>query len=196
MLEIENSLRKKGFQKIVGIDEAGRGPIAGPIVSSAVIFPPDIDIFLRKDSKKLTEKQREKLFEEIKYRALAIGIGIVDSTEIDRINIYQATKLAMYRALETLKTDFDFLITDFVKFFPYPHISIKKADEKSLSVAAASIVAKVYRDNIMKEFSQLYPHSFDKHKGYPTKTHKQEIKEFGITPIHRKSFRLLWIKEK
>jgi len=191
LLEIENSLRKKGFQKIVGIDEAGRGPIAGPLVSSAVIFPPDIDIFITKDSKKLSPKKREKLFEEIKYRAISVGIGIVDSTEIDRINIYQATKLAMYRALQTLKVDFDFIITDFVKFTPYPHISVKKADEKSISVAAASIIAKVYRDNIMEEFSCLYPHSFDKHKGYPTKLHKQEIKEFGITPIHRKSFKLL-----
>ena len=191
MLEIENSLRKKGYSKIVGIDEVGRGPIAGPVVSSAVIFPPNIDIFITKDSKKLTENQREKLVEEIKYRALAIGIGVVDSAEIDRLNIYKATKLAMYRALQTLKSDFDFIITDFVKFNPYPHISIKKADEKSISVAAASIIAKVYRDNIMKEFSNLYPHSFDKHKGYPTKLHKQEITEFGITPIHRKSFKLL-----
>ena len=192
MFEIEKSLYKKGFKKIVGIDEAGRGPLAGPVVSAAVIFPETIDIFISKDSKKLSSKKRKILFEEIKKKAVAIGIGVVDSSEIDRINIYNATKLAMKRALFTLKSDFDYIITDYVKFDPYPHISVKKADEKSISVAAASIIAKVYRDKIMEYFSEIYPHSFDKHKGYPTKLHKEEIKKFGITPIHRKSFKL-WV---
>ncbi len=190
MLEIENSLYLKGYSRIVGIDEAGRGPLAGPVVSAAVIFPKDITPFLTKDSKKLSEKQRKSAYKEIKEKALAVGIGIVCSEEIDRINIYNATKLAMKRALEDLKTDYDFIITDYVKFDPYPHISIKKADEKSLSVAAASIIAKVFRDEIMKQFSRIYPHSFHKHKGYPTKLHKEEIKKFGLTPIHRKSFKI------
>nr|WP_232219535.1 ribonuclease HII [Hydrogenivirga sp. 128-5-R1-1] len=190
MFEIEKSLYQKGFKKIVGIDEAGRGPLAGPVVSAAVIFPSNIDIFITKDSKKLSPKKREILFEEIKKKALAVGIGVVDSCEIDKVNIYNATKLAMKRALFTLKSDFDYIITDYVKFDPYPHISVKKADEKSISVAAASIIAKVYRDKIMEYFSEIYPHSFDKHKGYPTKLHKEEIKKFGITPIHRKSFKL------
>ncbi|WP_457641602.1 ribonuclease HII [Persephonella sp.] len=190
MLEIEKQLQKKGYKKIAGIDEAGRGPIAGPVVAASVIFPPDIKPFIFKDSKKLTEKQRKELFYEIKEKAIAVGIGIVDSSVIDRINIYNATKLAMKRALEDMKKEFDFIITDYVRFEPYPHISLKKADEQSLSVAAASIIAKVYRDEIMKEFSKIYPHSFDKHKGYPTKLHKEEIQKFGITPIHRKSYNL------
>nr|WP_245960293.1 ribonuclease HII [Hydrogenothermus marinus] len=190
MFEIEKSLYDKGFKKLVGIDEAGRGPLAGPVVSAAVIFPQNIDIFIEKDSKKLSPKKRETLFEEIRKKAVSIGIGVVDSEEIDRINIYNATKLAMKRALFSLKSDFDYIITDYIKFDPYPHISIKKADEKSISVAAASIIAKVYRDKIMEHFSKIYPHSFERHKGYPTKLHIQEIKEYGITPIHRKSFRL------
>ncbi len=189
MLEIEYSLYEKGYRRIVGIDEAGRGPLAGPVVSAAVIFPPDIEPFIFKDSKKLSENQRKELLKEIKEKSLAIGIGVVCSDEIDRINIYNATKLAMERALRDLKTDYDFIITDYVKFDPYPHISVKKADEKSLSVAAASIVAKVYRDEIMKQFSLVYPHSFDKHKGYPTKLHKEEIKKYGLTSIHRRSFK-------
>ncbi len=190
MLEIEKSLYKKGFSRIVGIDEAGRGPVAGPVVSAAVLFPSDVKPFLFKDSKKLTEKQRKEILREIKEKAVSIGIGVVCSTEIDRINIYNATKLAMKRALEDLKADYDFIITDYVKFDPYPHISVKKADEKSLSVAAASVVAKVYRDEIMKQFSKVYPHSFDKHKGYLTKQHKEEIKKYGLTPIHRRSFKI------
>ena len=190
MLEIEKSLWEKGYSKIAGIDEAGRGPLAGPVVAAAVIFPKEIKPFIFKDSKKLTPKQREQLFSQIKQKAIAVGIGIVDSSVIDRINIYNATKLAMKRALEDLKTDYDYLITDYVKFDPYPHISLKKADEKSLSVAAASIIAKVIRDRIMVEFGKVYPHSFEKHKGYPTKLHKQEIKKHGLTPIHRRSFNL------
>ncbi|NPA54119.1 MAG: ribonuclease HII [Aquificae bacterium] len=189
MLEIEYSLYEKGYQHIVGIDEAGRGPLAGPVVSAAVIFPPNIEPFFFKDSKKLSEKQRKKLYLEIKEKAIAVGVGVVCNSEIDRINIFNATKLAMKRALKDLKVNYDFIITDYVKFDPYPHISIKKADEKSLSVAAASIIAKVYRDEIMKQFSLIYPHSFDKHKGYPTKLHKEEIKKYGLTPIHRKSFK-------
>ncbi len=190
MFHIEKSLYKQGYKRIVGIDEVGRGPVAGPVVSAAVILPSNIDIFLDRDSKRLTEKKREALYPIILEKAIAVGIGIVDSAEIDKINIQNATRLSMERALLALKTDFDYIITDYFKFDPYPHIAVKKADEKSISVAAASVVAKVYRDNIMKEFSKLYPHSFDKHKGYPTQQHKEEIRKYGFTPIHRKSFKV------
>ncbi len=191
MDQIEKSLFSKGYKRIVGIDEAGRGPLAGPVVSAAVIFDSDIQPFIYKDSKKLSKKKRKELFDLIKEEAIAVGIGVVDNVIIDKINIYQATKLAMKRALEDLKTDYDFIITDYVKFDPYPHISLKKADEQSHSVAAASIIAKVYRDEIMENWAKVFPNfSFDKHKGYPTKQHILEIKKYGITPIHRKSFRL------
>ncbi len=191
MNEIEKSLFNQGHKRIVGIDEAGRGPLAGPVVAAAVIFPENQEPFIFKDSKKLTEKQRLQLFEEIKEKAVSVGIGIVDNKVIDKINIYNATKLAMERALKNLKEPYDYIITDYVKFEPYPYISLKKADEKSHTVAAASIIAKVYRDEIMKIYSKVYPQfSFHKHKGYPTKQHIEEIKKYGITDIHRRSFRL------
>ncbi|WP_457642943.1 ribonuclease HII [Persephonella sp.] len=190
MLEIENSLKEKGYRRIVGIDEAGRGPLAGPVVAAAVILPEKFPVAIDRDSKKLTPSQRKKLFHQIKENAAAVGIGIVENTVIDRINIYNATKLAMERALEDLKTEYDFIITDYVKFDPYPHLSVKKADEKSLSVAAASIVAKVVRDRIMEEYAKIFPHSFDRHKGYSTELHREEIKKYGLTFIHRKSFKI------
>lgn len=190
MLEIEKELISNGYKYIAGVDEAGRGPLAGPVVASAVVFPPNIKPFIHYDSKKLTEKEREELFLEIKEYAISVGIGVVDNEEIDRINIHNATKLAMKRAIEDLKLQVDFIITDYVKLEYENLIALKKGDEISHSIAAASIIAKVYRDNIMKEFSKIYPHSFDKHKGYPTKLHIEEIKKYGITPIHRKSFRL------
>ncbi|WP_457639138.1 ribonuclease HII [Persephonella sp.] len=190
MLEIENSLKEKGYRRIVGIDEAGRGPLAGPVVAVAVILPEKFPVPIDRDSKKLTPSQRKKLFHQIKENAAAVGIGIVENTVIDRINIYNATKLAMERALEDLKTEYDFIITDYVKFDPYPHLSVKKADEKSLSVAAASIVAKVVRDRIMEEYAKIFPHSFDRHKGYSTELHREEIKKYGLTFIHRKSFKI------
>ncbi len=190
MLEIEKKLYEKGYKYIVGIDEVGRGALAGPVVSACVLFPPYTEPFIFKDSKKLSKKKREELFFEIKKRALAVGIGVVENTIIDKINIYNATKLAMKRALEDLKTDYEFIITDYIKFEPYPHISLPKADEKSFTVAAASIIAKVYRDKIMEEYSEVYPHSFEKHKGYLTKLHKEEILKYGFSPIHRKSFKI------
>ena len=190
MFEIEKSLHKKGYKYIAGIDEAGRGALAGPVVVASVIYPSDIEPFIFKDSKKLSEKKREELFYKIKEKALAVGIGLVENTVIDRINIYNATKLAMERALYDLKVKYDFIITDYIKFDPYPHISIPKADEKSFTVASASIIAKVYRDRIMKEYSKIYPFSFDKHKGYLTKLHREELEKYGFSPIHRKSFKI------
>ena len=190
MFEIEENLYQKGYRYIVGIDEAGRGALAGPVVVASVIYPPDIKPFIFKDSKKLTKRKREELFEEIKEKALAVGIGIVENTVIDKINIYNATKIGMERALKDLKIEYDFIITDYIKFDPYPHISLPKADEKSFSVASASIIAKVYRDRIMEEYSKIYPFSFDKHKGYLTKLHREEISKYGLSPIHRKSFKI------
>lgn len=190
MLEIEENLYKEGFTKIVGVDEAGRGPVAGPVVAAAVIFPKGIKPFLFKDSKKLSEKKRYFYLQEIKEKAISIGIGLASNIEIDKINIYNATKLAMTRAIDNLKMDFDYIISDFVKLGDLPHLAIKKADEISLSVAAASIVAKIYRDELMKNYSEIYPHSFDKHKGYLTDLHKEEIRIFGLTPIHRLSFKV------
>ena len=190
MLSIENKLYEKGYKKIVGIDEVGRGALAGPVVVAAVLYPSNIEPFIFKDSKKLSKKKREKLFYEIKEKALAVGIGIVENTIIDKINIYNATKLAMERALKDLKSEYDFIITDYINFKPYPHISLPKADEKSFTVASASIIAKVYRDKLMEEYSKIYPYSFDKHKGYLTKLHKEEIIRYGLSPIHRKRFKI------
>ncbi len=190
MIEIEKDLFSKGFKYIAGVDEAGRGPLAGPVVSASVIFPPNIKPFVPSDSKKLSKKEREELYDQIKEFALSVGIGVVDSKVIDKINIFNATKLAMKRALDDLKMNVEIVISDYIQLEDYECIALKKADEISHTVAAASIIAKVYRDKIMEEFSKIYPHSFDRHKGYPTKLHIQEIKKYGITPIHRKSFRL------
>ena len=190
MIEIEKDLFSRGFKYIAGVDEAGRGPLAGPVVSASVIFPPNIKPFVPSDSKKLSKKEREELYDQIKEFALSVGIGVVDSKVIDKINIFNATKLAMKRALDDLKMNVEIVISDYIQLEDYECIALKKADEISHTVAAASIIAKVYRDKIMEEFSKIYPHSFDRHKGYPTKLHIQEIKKYGITPIHRKSFRL------
>ncbi len=190
MLDLEKDLYKNGFSYIAGVDEAGRGPIAGPVVASAVVFPKNIKPFIHTDSKKLSEKEREEIYRLIFDCAISVGIGVVDNAVIDRINILNATKLAMERALQDLKIKIDIVISDYVELENYECLSLKKADEISHTVAAASIVAKVYRDRIMKEFSKVYPHSFDRHKGYPTKKHFEEIKKYGLTPIHRKSFKL------
>lgn len=191
MDSLERDLYKNGFEKIVGIDEAGRGPLAGPVICAAVIFPKSIKPFISKDSKKLSEKERLYYYEMILDFALDVGIGAATPQEIDRLNILQATKLAAERALKSLNTEFDFIITDYLDLGKKNQIHIKKADEVVHTVAAASIVAKVERDRIMKEYKDIYQNfSFDIHKGYPTKLHYMEIKLYGITPIHRKSFNL------
>ena len=176
---------------VAGVDEAGRGPLAGPVVAGAVILKPGTPPFLRVDSKKLTPKEREEVLEEIKERSIAIGSGVVDSEVIDRINILQATKLAMRRALEDLKTHFDVVISDYVKVEGYNCLPIVKGDERSLSCACASVVAKVLRDRIMEKFHEVYPQwGFASHKGYPTRSHREALRSHGITEIHRRSFRL------
>jgi ribonuclease HII len=189
---------KAKFQDILieaGIDEAGRGCLAGPVVAAAVIFPPDFDDPELNDSKKLTETERDRISEKIKLNAISWAIGIVDNVRIDEINILQATFLAMHRAVSQLSQQPGLLLVDGNRFKPYPdiqHQCIIKGDAKFQSIAAASILAKTHRDSMMKELHLSYPqYGWDKNKGYPTIFHRQAIKEFGITPLHRVTFHLL-----
>ena len=188
----EKEATQKGCKDIAGIDEAGRGPLAGPVVSAAVILPPSFHDPEITDSKKLTPKKRERLFLKIYDRAVSVGIGIVDPVEIDRINILQATLLAMATAVENLNPQPDHLLID--GNFPIPsklpQQPIPKGDALSISIAAASIIAKVSRDRLMQTYHHYYPQfDFPKHKGYPTRAHKAAIREFGFSPIHRRSFK-------
>lgn len=182
----------KGFSRIAGIDEAGRGPLAGPVVSAAVIIPISLQIPGVSDSKKLTPKKRHYLYEKIYDLAVSVGIGIVDPIEIDRINILQAALLSMAMAVENLAPQPDCLLIDgtFLISSALPQEAIPKGDSRSISIAAASIIAKVTRDRLMERYHQDYPQfGFSKHKGYPTKAHKEAIRKFGCCLIHRKSFR-------
>ena len=188
----EKKAFQKGFSKIAGIDEAGRGPLAGPVVSAAVIVPNSLQNSGIYDSKKLTPKKRNTLYEKIYDLAVSVGIGIVDPFEIDRINILQAALLSMAMAVENLAPQPDCLLIDgtFPISSALPQEAIPKGDALSVSIAAASIVAKVTRDRLMERYHQDYPQfGFSKHKGYPTKAHKQAIRLFGCCPIHRKSFK-------
>ena len=181
----------ESFGYICGIDEVGRGPLAGPVVAGAVILPKDCDILYINDSKKLSEKKREELYDIIMEKAVAVGIGYASHIRIDEINILQATYEAMREAISKLSVKPDILLNDAVTI---PEVSIKqvpiiKGDAKSVSIAAASIVAKVTRDRIMREYAMEFPeYGFEKHKGYGTKAHYEALREFGITPIHRLSF--------
>lgn len=191
MCKYEREPYKKGFSLIAGTDEAGRGPLAGPVVAAAVILPKDIFIKGLNDSKKLTEKKREELFDVIKKEALDIGIGMVDQNEIDKINILNAAKKAMVLAVRNLKVRPDILFVDAEKLEDQEikQISIVKGDALSVSIAAASVIAKVTRDRLMKEIDEKYPqYGFLNHKGYGTKEHINAIKKYGICPIHRISF--------
>lgn len=176
---------------ICGIDEVGRGPFAGPVVAAAVILPKDCDILYLNDSKKLSEKKREMLYDEINEKAVAVGIGMASEKVIDDINILQATYQAMRSAISSLTVQPDLLLNDAVTIpeVDIPQIPIIKGDAQSASIAAASIVAKVTRDRMMKEYDDVYPvYDFAKNKGYGTKAHIQGIKEHGICDIHRKTF--------
>ena len=186
----EDLLYEKGVKYIAGIDEAGRGPLAGPVVAAAVILKKGSKLELVDDSKKLTEKQREKALEEIKSHALAIGIGIASVEEIDRINIYRAAREAMQSAIKQLKIKPEFLLIDAMPMeIDIPSESIIKGDQKSISIAAASIIAKTTRDQYMIEMDKIFPqYNFKQHKGYGTKEHIELIKKYGYTPIHRKSY--------
>jgi len=190
--KFEKRALEKGFTTIAGIDEAGRGPLAGPVVSAAVILPADFSIAGITDSKKLTPKKRRRLYAGIYEQAVAVGVGIIDPAEIDRINILRAALLSMAISVENLEPTPDYLLIDGPAPIPskLPQNPIPKGDARSISIAAASIVAKVTRDNLMEVYHQDYPHyGFARHKGYPTRDHKAAIKKFGCCPIHRMSFR-------
>ncbi|OGW25175.1 MAG: ribonuclease HII [Nitrospirae bacterium GWB2_47_37] len=189
--EYDESIRKNGFGSVAGVDEAGRGPLAGPVVAAAVILPEDFRVEGVRDSKKIPRKEREELFWAIVLNARSIGIGIIDQVEIDRLNILRATKLAMHNALTDLTTKPDMILIDALTIpsIPIKQIPIIKGDAKSASIAAASIIAKVVRDGIMIEYHSIYPsYEFDKHKGYATKAHLDKIEKHGPCPIHRKTF--------
>jgi len=191
--DFEKHLYNQGFGYIAGVDEAGRGPLVGDVYAAAVILPPNFDPKDINDSKKLTEKKREELFEYITENAMAIGIGKASAEEIDEINIRNAAFLAMRRAVEKLDIKADFLLIDGNAFkgFGIPFATIIKGDSKSVSIAAASIIAKVARDRAMRELDKIHPeYGFARHKGYPTKEHYEAIYQYGVLPEHRKSFRL------
>ena len=179
------------YSYICGIDEAGRGPLAGPVVAAAAVLPKDCQIFYLNDSKKLSEKRREALFTEIKEKAVAWSVGIVGPDLIDEINILQATYEAMRQAIAGLSVQPDLLLNDAVTIprVEINQVPIIKGDAKSVSIAAASILAKVTRDHMMVEYDTLFPeYGFAKHKGYGTAAHIAALKEYGPTPIHRRSF--------
>jgi len=190
--EFEKNLYKTGLKYIAGIDEAGRGPLAGPVVVGIAIMKPDSFIEGVNDSKKISEKKREKLYEQITEEAIDWAVGIVDQTEIDEINILNATKKALHMAISNLKVKPDRILVDALEHIDtcgVPYTSIIKGDAKVYSISAASIIAKVTRDRMMQEYDEIYPqYGFAGHKGYGTAKHIQAIKEYGPCPIHRKSF--------
>ena len=188
----EDELRKKGFKTICGIDEAGRGPLAGPVVVASVIMPEDSMIEGVNDSKKISEKKREKLYDQIIEEAIGYSISIIGQEEIDEINILNATKKGLTDSLKELKVKPDLIIVDalaHIDTLGIPYESIIKGDAKCYSISAASILAKVTRDRIMREWATIYPqYGFEQHKGYGTAKHISAIKEYGACPIHRKTF--------
>lgn len=190
MYQYEQALYDQGYTYIAGVDEAGRGPLAGPVVAAAVILKKGETFTYVNDSKQLSEKERNLALIEIKEKALAIGIGISSVDEIDLINIYRASREAMLSAIKLLKIKPDYILTDAMPMdIDIPMQAIIKGDAKSVSIAAASIVAKTTRDAYMLEMDKLFPHyGFAKHKGYPTKEHLDALKTYGPTPIHRKTY--------
>lgn len=191
MLEYENELYEEGISLIAGVDEVGRGPLVGPVVVAAVILPKGYYNEYIKDSKKLSEKKRCELFDIIMRDAISVSIGIKDNKVIDKENIYQATKLAMYDAINNLKVKPEYVLIDAMKLedLSIPSKSIIKGDAKSESIAAASIIAKVTRDNMMYELDKKFPeYGFKNHKGYPTKAHLDAIKKYGILDNYRFTF--------
>ena len=191
MWEIEDSFYSEATKVICGVDEAGRGPLAGPVYAAAVILPPHLEIPGLTDSKKLSDKKRRELFPVIKEQALAWGIGIATEQEIDEINILQATFLAMGRALEQLSVKPDLALIDGNREtdFGIPVKTVVKGDSLSANIAAASVLAKVSRDDWMLEMAKAYPeYGFDIHKGYGTRAHYDALRQYGACPIHRKTF--------
>ena len=199
MKQMEQALHEKGFRYIAGVDEVGRGPLAGPVVTAAVVLPEGFDVPGIDDSKKLSEKRREELYEVIMEKALAVGIGQAEHDVIDEINILQATKRAMREAIEQADQmlqrehggSIDYVLLDAVELpgLTVAQESVIKGDAKVLAIAAASIIAKVTRDRMMVEYAKEYPYyAFGKNKGYGTKAHYEGIREHGMCPIHRKTF--------
>ena len=190
MLAYEKELYTQGIQLIAGVDEVGRGPLAGPVVAAAVILPEDCKISGLNDSKKIPKSKHKEIYEAVLQNAVAIGIGIKDNQVIDQVNIYEATKLAMMEAIGQLEPQPQHLLIDAMKLdLPIPQTSIIKGDANSLSIAAASIVAKVTRDQMMEEFDRKYPgYDFAQNAGYGTAKHLAGLDQLGVTPIHRRSF--------
>lgn len=188
----EKDLYEKGINYIAGIDEVGRGPLVGPVVTACVVLPKGYTLDGLTDSKKLSEKKRNEFYDIIKKDALGIGIGIKDEKVIDKVNIYEATKLAMYEAIKNTPCQIEHVLIDAMKLekLTIPSTSIIKGDQLSISIAAASVIAKVTRDRMMDELDKKYPeYGFKSNKGYPTKKHKEAIKKYGITNEHRKTFK-------
>ncbi len=191
MSAFEREAQAAGYQLVCGIDEAGRGPLAGPVVAAACLLDPEHPVFGVNDSKQLTPDKREELFGQITETAICYGIGLIEPEEIDRINILQATMQAMHLAVQNLSQRPDLLLIDAIdlKGTGIPVKPIIKGDTLSVSIAAASILAKVTRDRLMAEMDEIYPgYGFARHKGYPTPQHFAALKELGPTPIHRRSF--------
>ena len=190
----ERACRQKGFTQIAGIDEAGRGALAGPVVAAAVILPVNCQIEGLTDSKQLTPHQREVLVGKIHNVAVSVGTGSVDNRTIERINILQAALLAMKMAVEQLTSKPEYLLVDGNKLpdIDIPGEAVPKGDSLSLSIAAASVIAKTTRDSLMVEYDVTYPnYGFKYHKGYPTAQHREAIRQFGVTDIHRNTFKML-----
>lgn len=197
-LDLEQELWTRGLDILAGVDEAGRGPLAGPVVAAAVILPKDLAIPGVDDSKKLSEKRREQLYDEVCARAVAFGVGIVDHEAIDRLNILQATILAMHRAIDGLILPPKFLLVDGTTFRHelIPFRTVVDGDARSLTIAAASIVAKVTRDRLMRQYDVDFPaYGFARNKGYGTPEHLDAIKRLGYCPIHRRSFHIRHLEE-
>lgn len=192
LLDFEIRMRRSGYRAVAGIDEAGRGPLAGPVVAAAVILPETFDLTGLTDSKALSEKERERLYPLIRRQALAVGVGLCHAEEIDRINILQATLKAMQIAVERLVLSPDCLLIDGISRLPLllPQQTIKQGDARSLSIAAASVIAKVVRDRLMLIYDARHPgYGFAAHKGYGTAAHLTAITRLGPSPVHRRTFR-------
>lgn len=192
LYENEKKLWNLGYENIAGCDEAGRGPLFGPVVAASVILPHDFVLEGLNDSKKLSEKKREKYYPIIMEKALVVSVSIVEADEIDKINIYEASRQGMLRATNSLKVKPDYIITDAMPldgFTSVPHEAIIKGDAKSITIAAASVIAKVTRDRIMYEIDKVHPeYEFKKHKGYPTKKHLELIEKYGIIDGYRRTY--------
>ncbi|MDJ0666221.1 MAG: ribonuclease HII [Desulfobacterales bacterium] len=191
-LNFENQARRNGARHVAGVDEVGRGPLAGPVVAAAVLLPAGFSSVGINDSKKLSARQRMVAFERICRQAAGIGVGVIDAEVIDRINILEASLLAMATAIDRLDPAPDYLLVDGKQPVKraIPQLTLTRGDSRSLSIAAASIVAKVTRDRLMEDYHRLYPaYGFDQHKGYPTRAHREAVAVYGGCPIHRRSFK-------